>query len=54
MNPYTGLAKTEEYPEGQRGVAVMLGNMKEDLPQKAALNAADLVYEMITEGASPA
>ena len=49
VNPYTGLAKTEGYPEGQRGVAVMLGNMKEDLPQ-SGLNAADLVYEMITEG----
>ena len=32
VNPYTGLAKTEGYPEGQRGVAVKLGNMKEDLP----------------------
>ena len=49
VNPYTGLAKTADYPEGQRGVAVMLGNMKEDLPQ-SGLNAADLVYEMITEG----
>lgn len=48
VNPYTGLAKTENYPQGTRGVAVMINNVQAALPQ-SGLNAADLVYEMETE-----
>ncbi len=49
VNPYTGLPKGENYPEGQRGVAVMINNVKTALPQ-SGINSADLVYEMVTEG----
>ena len=49
LSPYTGLPKGEGYPEGERGVAVMISNVKPALPQ-SGLNAADLVYEMVTEG----
>lgn len=48
INPYTGLAKSETYPQGTRGVAVMINNVQAALPQ-SGLNAADLVYEMVTE-----
>lgn len=48
INPYTGLEKTESYPQGTRGVAVMINNVQAALPQ-SGLNAADLVYEMVTE-----
>lgn len=48
INPYTGLPKTESYPQGTRGVAVMINNVQAALPQ-SGLNSADLVYEMVTE-----
>ncbi len=48
INPYTGLEKSETYPQGTRGVAVMINNVQAALPQ-SGLNAADLVYEMVTE-----
>ena len=49
VNPYTGFPKGESYPEGVRGVAVMINNVKTALPQ-SGINSADLVYEMVTEG----
>lgn len=49
VNPYTGLPKGEGYPEGVRGAAVMINNVKTALPQ-SGINSADLVYEMVTEG----
>ena len=48
VNPYTGLPKGDDYPEGRRGVAVMVNNVRVAWPQ-AGLNAADLVYEIVTE-----
>ena len=48
-NPLTGLPKGEDYPEGQRPVAVMINNIKAALPQ-SGLNDADLLYEVVTEG----
>ncbi len=49
VNPLTGLPKGEDYPEGQRPVAVMINNIKAALPQ-SGLNDADLLYEIVTEG----
>ena len=48
VHPYTGLAKTNDYPEGRRGVAVMINNVRAALPQKG-INQADVLYEMVTE-----
>ena len=48
INPYTGLEKAPDYPEGKRGLAVMVDNVRGAWPQ-CGLNAADLVYEMVTE-----
>ncbi len=50
-NPLTGLAKADDWPEGMRPLAVMLDNVQAALPQRG-LQSADLVYEMVTEGAS--
>ena len=36
VNPYTGLAKTENYPQGTRGVAVMINNVQAALPQSGS------------------
>lgn len=49
VNPYTGLPKGEGYPQGRRGVAVMINNVKGALPQ-SGINSADILYEMVTEG----
>ncbi len=51
-NPLTGFEKDENYPEGQRPAAVMVGNYVTDLPQ-SGLSSADIVYEMVTEGGIP-
>lgn len=48
VNPYTGLPKGENYPEGRRGVAVMINNVRAALPQRG-INQADVLYEMVTE-----
>lgn len=48
VNPYTGLAKGEDYPEGVRGVAVMINNVRAALPQ-SGISTADLLYETVTE-----
>lgn len=48
VNPYTGLAKDAQYPEGRRGVAVMINNVRAALPQRG-INHADVLYEMVTE-----
>ena len=48
IDPYTGLARGEDYPLGRRGVAVMVNNVRAAWPQ-SGLNAADLVYEIVTE-----
>lgn len=48
VNPYTGLAKGENYPQGRRGVAVMINNVRVAWPQ-SGINSADLVYEIVTE-----
>lgn len=48
VNPYTGLEETPDYPQGTRGLAVMINNVHSAWPQ-SGLNAADLVYEMVTE-----
>lgn len=48
INPYTGLSRSENYPLGLRGVAVMINNVRAAWPQ-SGLNSADLVYEMVTE-----
>lgn len=49
VNPFTGLKKEENYPEGKRPVAIMISNIKGALPQ-SGLNDADLLYEVVTEG----
>lgn len=48
IHPYTGLPKGEDYPEGRRGVAVMINNVRQSWPQ-SGLNSADLVYEVVAE-----
>ena len=48
IDPYTGLARGENYPLGRRGVAVMINNVRAAWPQ-SGLNSADLVYEIVTE-----
>ena len=48
INPYTGLARGENYPLGRRGVAVMINNVRAAWPQ-SGINSADLVYEIVTE-----
>lgn len=48
VNPYTGQAKRNGYPEGHRGVAVMINNVRAALPQ-SGINDADILYEMVTE-----
>lgn len=48
VNPYTGFAKGEDYPEGVRGVAVMINNVRAALPQ-SGIASADLMYETVTE-----
>ncbi len=48
VNPYTGLPKWEGYPEGRRGLAVMVNNVRVAWPQ-SGINSADLVYEIVTE-----
>lgn len=48
VDPYTGLAKPEGYPEGVRGVAVMINNVRAALPQ-SGIASADLLYETVTE-----
>lgn len=48
-DPLTGLVKTEGMLEGQRPVAVMVGNNPEALPQRGVA-AASVVYEAVTEG----
>ena len=48
VDPYTGLAKGEDYPEGTRGVAVMINNVRAALPQ-SGIASADLMYETVTE-----
>ncbi|MDD3428820.1 MAG: DUF3048 domain-containing protein [Oscillospiraceae bacterium] len=47
-NPLTGMDKTEDYPVGQRPVAIMVNNLREALPQSGICDA-DLIYEMVTE-----
>lgn len=48
VDPYTGFAKGEGYPEGVRGVAVMINNVRAALPQ-SGIASADLMYETVTE-----
>ncbi len=48
VNPYTGLPREQDYPAGRRGVAVMVNNVRVAWPQ-SGLNAADLIYEIVTE-----
>ena len=48
-NPLTGAAIPEGYVVGQRPVAIMVNNARPALPQRG-LTAADVVYEMVTEG----
>ncbi|MEG2769450.1 MAG: DUF3048 domain-containing protein [Oscillospiraceae bacterium] len=49
VNPLTGLAKGNDYPEGKRPVAVMINNLPAAMPQTGILNA-EVMYEMVTEG----
>ena len=48
-NPLTGYEKDENYPEGQRPVAIMINNIYDALPQRG-ISGADIIYEMVTEG----
>lgn len=48
VNPYTGLPKEEGYPEGRRGLAVMVNNVRVAWPQ-SGINSSDLLYEIVTE-----
>lgn len=48
INPYTGLKRADDYPLGTRGVAFMINNVQPAWPV-SGINAADLVYEMVTE-----
>lgn len=48
-DPLTGLARPEGAPEGTRPLAVMVDDLQTALPQRG-LQAADLVYEAVTEG----
>ena len=47
-NPLTGLDKSEDLPDGQRPVAIMINNAQPALPQ-SGIAAADVIYEMETE-----
>ncbi|MFV0414673.1 MAG: DUF3048 domain-containing protein [Oscillospiraceae bacterium] len=49
INMLTGLARPEGMQQGQRPVAVMVANNRRALPQRGVA-AADVVYEMVTEG----
>lgn len=49
INPFTGYEKEADYPNGKRAVAVMINNLKDALPQRGT-SAADVLYEMVTEG----
>lgn len=48
-DPLTGLTRAEGMVEGQRPVAVMVGNNPEALPQRG-LASASVIYEAVTEG----
>ena len=48
-DPLTGLPRPEDAPEGVRPLAVMIDNLQTALPQRG-LQAADLIYEAVTEG----
>ncbi|MEG1125401.1 MAG: DUF3048 domain-containing protein [Oscillospiraceae bacterium] len=49
FNPLTGAEIPEGYTIGQRPVAIMINNARPALPQRGVI-AADVVYEMVTEG----
>ncbi len=53
-NPLTGLEKASDYPNGKAPVAVMVNNIKmssgNDAFPQWGIGAADVLYEMVTEG----
>lgn len=49
INPFTGLKKADDYPDGKRAVAIMINNRIPALPHKGT-SQADVIYEMVTEG----
>lgn len=49
INLLTGLARPEGMMDGQRPVAITIANNQRALPQRGVA-AADVVYEMVTEG----
>lgn len=51
INPLTGLPRAEGLEPGQRPAAVMVDNSQKGMPQRG-LAAADVLYEMVTEGGS--
>lgn len=48
-NPYTGFEKDSSFPEGQRGVAIMVNNIAVSRPQRG-LSMADVLFESKVEG----
>lgn len=48
-NPFTGLAKTADYPDGQRAVAIMVNNISACRPQRG-LSQASILIETKVEG----
>lgn len=49
VNPLTGEEKGDNFPEGQRPVAIMINNLPKALPQAGIIDA-DVIFEMVTEG----
>ncbi|MEG0020884.1 MAG: DUF3048 domain-containing protein, partial [Oscillospiraceae bacterium] len=48
-DPFTGIEKTNDYPEGQRTLAVMVNNISACRPQRG-LSDASILYESKVEG----
>ncbi len=48
-NLLTGELRADDYPVGQRPVAIVVNNIKGSMPQRG-INDADIIYEVVTEG----
>ena len=48
-NLLTGELRADDYPVGQRPVAIVVNNIRSSMPQ-SGINDADIIYEVVTEG----
>jgi Protein of unknown function (DUF3048). len=48
-NLLTGELRSDDYPVGQRPVAIVVNNIRGSMPQ-SGINDADIIYEVVTEG----